>query len=182
MGSGNRKRYSSRERERGQATLELALLVPALLVLLFGAADLSVQAVTARQTQSAAQSAATELAAVMDSRAQMGLPQVGDDDAASYIAASYPGLYGDGSGVDVRVECTTTATGYRHKSYRDAEPLPDVRDSVAEAGSVTVTVDVDRDYITPMAPLMGIIGGKAENGYSAHGRFTAPYDMTGGSW
>lgn len=170
-------------RERGQAIVEMALIVPLLVACVMGGLDLSAQAVCARQAQSGAQAAANEAAALLDQRASGQAAPVPDDSyIESWLAERYPLMDVDGLDVKVTVSAPETIP-YSHKVHPTKDSAAIARPSNAKRGEVTVELSFPRDYVTPLGSVLAALGATGiPGGYTSHATSTTPYDLTGQGW
>lgn len=176
------RRHAHRNGERGQATLELALIVPLITVFLLFGADLAIMGTAGRQAQTAAQRCAVEAAAQLDCGETFG-----DTQARQFAENAYAGLFDGAESSSVTVTVSSPVqTPYDHKVIRDDKSVMEVH-ATASKKHVTVDVSVERHFITPLGRLFALLpGGEgsdlAEGTYTASGSYTAPYDTTEETW
>lgn len=177
------QRRACPRRERGQAVVEMALIVPLLVACVMGGLDLSVQAVCARQAQTAAQAAANEAAALLDQRASgTDAPAVDEAYIASWLSGRYPLMDVDGLDVEVTISAPETIP-YSHKIHASKDSPAIARQSNARRGEVTVELSFPRKYVTPIGSVFSAIGATGvPDGFTSHGKSTTPYDLTGQGW
>lgn len=178
----SRKRGHSM-RERGQAVVELALIVPILVFIALGCIDLTLMVASGRQAQSAAQAAAHEAAALLEAKANGAV--VDDPDAdylREFVIARYPAL--SGQSVDVQLSpAETQETTYLHKVYATADSAPTTRESTVRREAIEVSISFDRDFATPIGPILSAISSAPDiRSFHVDASYVAPYDATGIGW
>ena len=168
--------------ERGQAVMEMAMLAPVLLALVFLAADLSIQAITARQCASAARAAAVEAAAAFDAQGSGRAEAPTESQLEAYVTAHFPGV----AGAEVTLSSPQVETvSYTHTLYDTADTSSARKraGSTVTRGKVSVTVHVEKNYVTPVGfvidALDGAAGGEPATGYACTATSEAVYDLTG---
>lgn len=152
--------------ENGQASLELAIIVPILALFAAGAMDIGRVAIAASECYIAADALAAQCAAD---------PGCADDPAA-WVAERYPAI----AGADASVEFGgSESKRYTHHIWTGSSFAQ--RQSSVSEHEVTAKVSCSPDWLTPLPDLMASVGGNPD-GLEVSAEATATADDTVGRW
>lgn len=170
-------------RERGQAVVELALIVPIMLIICLGCADLTLMVASSRQAQSAAQAAAHEAAVLLEAKSNGAVVEDPDEDyLRDFICQRYPALASQSVNMSI-VPHEVEETTYLHKVYATPDSEPEARESTVKREAIEVTLSFDRDFATPVGPILSAISNSPQSrSFHVDASCVAPYDSTGIGW